>query len=63
MGSIANPQGGSMTRYSSMVAAFALLALAAAFITGCNTVKGAGQDAHSVGENVEDAAKDTGARE
>lgn len=36
----------------------ALLALSFAFVlTGCNTVKGVGQDIQKAGEKLEDAAK------
>jgi predicted small secreted protein len=36
----------------------ALVCLASfAFLTGCNTIAGAGQDVQKVGEKVEDAAK------
>ncbi|HEX5663896.1 MULTISPECIES: entericidin A/B family lipoprotein [unclassified Lysobacter] len=42
--------------------ALLLLALfSAGTLTACNTVKGAGQDVQKVGEEVEDAAEDTGA--
>lgn len=42
--------------------ALMLLALfSAGTLTACNTVKGAGQDVQEVGEEVEDAAEDTGA--
>lgn len=42
--------------------ALLLLALfSAGTMTACNTVKGAGQDVQKVGEEVEDAAEDTGA--
>ena len=42
--------------------ALLLLALfSAGTLTACNTVKGAGQDVQTVGEEVEDAAEDTGA--
>ena len=42
--------------------ALLLLALfSAGPLTACNTVKGAGQDVQKVGEEVEDAAEDTGA--
>ena len=41
--------------------ALLLLALfSAGTLTACNTVKGAGQDVQKVGEEVEDAAEDTG---
>jgi len=40
----------------------ALLALFSAdFLVACTTVKGAGQDVQKVGQEVEDAAEDTGA--
>jgi len=42
--------------------ALLLLALfSAGTMTACNTVKGAGEDVQKVGEEVEDAAEDTGA--
>ena len=42
--------------------ALLLLALfSAGTLTACHTVKGAGQDVQKVGEEVEDAAEDTGA--
>lgn len=42
--------------------ALLLLALfSAGTLTACNTVKGAGEDVQKVGEEVEDAAEDTGA--
>ena len=42
--------------------ALLLLALfSAGTLTACTTVKGAGQDVQKVGEEVEDAAEDTGA--
>jgi len=42
--------------------ALLLLALfSAGTLTACNTMKGAGQDVQKVGEEVEDAAEDTGA--
>lgn len=51
-----------MTRLFTLLAV-ALLAFGGTILSaGCNTVKGAGQDAQAVGENVEDAARDTGAR-
>lgn len=42
-----------MKRFASVLCVFALLGL-----TGCNTVKGFGQDVQKVGDKVEDQARD-----
>jgi len=42
--------------------ALALLACVSVAMTACNTTKGFGQDLQSGGENLEDEAKDQGAR-
>ena len=44
-----------------LTALLLLALLSAGTLTACNTMKGAGQDVQKVGEEVEDAAEDTGA--
>jgi entericidin A len=46
-----------------LLALMLLTLFATGTLTACNTVKGAGQDVQKVGEEVEDAADDTGATE
>ncbi len=41
-----------MKKFSALIALSLLV-----FLTGCNTVKGVGQDLQKAGEKIEDAAK------
>ncbi|HYE60379.1 MAG TPA: hypothetical protein VD997_00150 [Phycisphaerales bacterium] len=52
-----------MKKYIARLMALACLVGAACVLPACNTTRGFGDDVDSLGENIEDAAEDNGARD